>query len=146
LKQTSVYTPPVASESEEDSKSGQDEPVEDEETSAAPVDYELISIVSPDNNQVMRSTDGQADISIELRPGLQSGHKIRIYLDGTQTANDLETTQITLQNIDRGTHSLEVSVIAKNDKEVLRSSAVTFHMLRLAEPKTAPFEGNLNDG
>jgi len=146
LKETSVYTPPVGSEPEEDSQTEQDEQTDEKKSDDAPVGYELISIALPENNQVLRSNEGNADISVELRPGLQPGHKIRIYLDGSPTANDLDTTQITLQNTDRGTHSLEVSVIDENGKELIRSSAVSFHMLRLAEPSTAPFGGNPTEG
>jgi len=145
LKATSVYTPPVQNESEADSQVEQEVRVDADENPAVPVDYEVISIVGPENNQVVRSSEGTVDVSVELRPGLQSGHKIRVYLNGTQASQDLETTQITLQDMDRGTHSLEVSVIDEKNRELKRSSAVTFHMIRLAEPRTAPFGGSASE-
>jgi hypothetical protein len=141
LKETSVYTPPAESESGEGSQADRKARVDVNGSPGATLDYEAISIVSPENNQVVRSNEGSMDVSVELRPGLQPGHKIRIYLDRTQAAEDLDTTQITLQNMDRGTHSLEVSVIDEQNNELKRSNAVNFHMLRLAEPRTSPFGG-----
>lgn len=145
LRETSVYTPPSAGEPESDSALEQKTEADSSKDSGGVLEYEVISIVSPENNQVLRSSEGTMDISVELRPGLQPGHKIRVYLNGTQASQDLETTQITLQDMDRGTHSLEVSVIDQNNKELKRSSAVSFHMLRLAEPRTAPFRGNASE-
>ncbi|MCB1878697.1 MAG: DUF4124 domain-containing protein [Chromatiaceae bacterium] len=147
LKETSIYTPPAESNSGAADQTEQAKGTVDANTAPkAVVDYEVISVVSPENNQVVRSTEGTVDISVELRPGLQQGHKIRVYLNGTKAAQDLETTQITLQNMDRGTHSLEVSVIDEKNNELKRSSAVSFHMLRLAEPRTAPFGGGASEG
>lgn len=147
LKETSIYTPPAESNSGAADQTEQAKGTVDANTAPnAVVDYEVISVVSPENNQVVRSTEGTVDISVELRPGLQQGHKIRVYLNGNKAAQDLETTQITLQNMDRGTHSLEVSVIDEKNNELKRSSAVSFHMLRLAEPRTAPFGGGASEG
>ena len=146
LKETSIYTPPSASETGAANPEAQEsEPVPPENASAA-ANYESISIASPENNQVIRSIDGMVNVSVELRPGLLAGHKIRIYLDGVRAAQDLESTQITLQNTDRGTHALQVSVIDENNNELKRSSAMSFHMLRLAEPLTSPFSSNASDG
>ena len=145
LRETSVYTPPTEKEREAGSQAEPKERVNVKEKSSAAAGYEAISIVSPENNQVVRSSEGTVDISVELRPGLQPGHKIRVYLNGTPASQDLETTQITLQDMDRGTHSLEVSVIDEKNRELKRSSAVSFHMLRLAEPRTAPFGGSASE-
>jgi len=147
LRETSVYTPPAnADPAQADSQAGEKVEVDVAPSSTVVQDYEVIAIASPENNQVTRSNEGTLDISVELRPGLQPGHKIRIYLNGTQAAQDLDTTQITLQNMDRGTHSLEVSVIDEKERELKRSDAVSFHMLRLAEPRTAPFGGSASEG
>lgn len=143
LKETSIYTPPSAGENDTNPPT---EPEQNKEEKAADaIDYTSIAVVSPENNQVVRSEGGALDISIELQPGLQPGHKIRVYLDGNPAAQDLDATQITLQNTDRGTHSLAVGVIDENNKELKRSSAVSFHMIRLAEPRTAPFEGKASE-
>jgi len=146
LKDTSVYTPPVASEPAAGIQTDKIEQPGGNENSDTTVDYAVIAIASPENNQVIRSNDGTVNVSVELQPGLKAGHKIRIYLNNTQAAKDLETTQITLQNMDRGTHSLEVSVIDEQSNELKRSSALSFHMLRLAEPRTAPFGGSPGEG
>jgi len=143
LKETSVYTPPSLEDTESSSQTEQQDNAE--EKTGEVIEYESIAVVSPENNQVVRSEGGALDISVELRPGLQPGHKIRVYLDGNQAAQDLDATQITLQNTDRGTHSIAVGVIDENNKELKRSGAVSFHMIRLAEPRTAPFEGKASE-
>lgn len=144
LKQTSVYTPPDSVTNEE-KPNGADEPpaAEPEQTGEnTGTAYESIAIVSPEKNQVVRSSDGTVNISIDLRPGLQEGHKIRVFLNGTQAAEDLAATQITLQDMDRGTHSLEVGAVTDQGEVLIRSGSINFHMLRVAEPRKAPFEGN----
>ena len=143
LKQTSVYTPPesLAGGEQDNAEEPATAEPEQQDDNAGPA-YESIEIVSPEKNQVVRSSDGTVNISIDLRPGLQEGHKIRVFLNGTQTAEDLAATQITLQDMDRGTHSLEVGAVTEQGEVLIRSGAINFHMLRLAEPRKAPFEGN----
>lgn len=136
LRESTIYSAPVSPETVAGSAAGGE--AEDD----TPFAYETIAIVNPETDQAIRSNEGQVNVSIELQPGLQPGHKIRVYLDGTQASDDLATTQISLQEVDRGTHSLEVGVIDDKGLELKRSDAVSFHVLRIAAPRVGPFGGS----
>ena len=62
----------------------------------------------------------------------RTGPDIRIYLDGNKASGELPTTQVTLQNVERGTHSLAVAVVDATGRELIRSPASNFHLRRLA--------------
>ena len=105
--------------------------------------YTSIEVVAPEEDESIRSNEGEVNIAVVLRPKLASGHNLRVYLDGTPAAEELPTTQITLQNVDRGTHTLEAAVVDENGAELMRSDSVTFHLLRAAvgAPRAAPLGG-----
>ncbi len=109
-----------------------------------PVDtptYKSMAIAMPENDEAIRSNEGLVDVSLLLEPALAKGHRIRIYLDGQPASGELTTTQITLQNVDRGTHTLQASVVDAQGNEVIRSPSVTFHLLRVTAPRKAPRAG-----
>ncbi len=137
LRKPTLYTPPplpVQQTTSESSESGTEE-------SASNL-YQRIAIVSPENEETIRSNEGQLTVSIELVPGLQQNHKIRIYLDGNQAVGELATTQATLNQVDRGTHTLAVSVVDDKGNELKRSENITFHLLRYRKiPRPATFGG-----
>lgn len=136
LRESSVYTPrelPDISQDEEAADTDEEEGLEGEESG-----YESLRVVVPENDETVRSNEGQVRVSIELQPGLAEGHKIRLYLDGSKASGELPTTQVTLQNVERGTHSLAVAVVDATDRELIRSPATTFHLKRLAVLKPLP--------
>ena len=136
LRESSVYTPrelPDISRDEEAEVADEEEGLNEAESV-----YESLRVVVPDNGETVRSNEGEVRISIELQPGLAEGHKIRIYLDGGKASGELPTTQVTLQNVERGTHSLVVAVVDAADLELIRSEATTFHLKRLAALKPLP--------
>ena len=136
LRESSVYTPlelPDISQDEEAADTDEEEGLEGEESG-----YESLRVVVPENDESVRSNEGQVRVSIELQPGLAEGHKIRLYLDGSKASGELPTTQVTLQNVERGTHSLAVAVVDATDRELIRSPATTFHLKRLAVLKPLP--------
>ena len=138
LRGTSVYKAPKLPTSGGTKPAG----ASSDQTAQQQIKYTQIEVVSPADDETVRSNEGTVAVSVELRPGLAQGHKLRIFLDGTASADELPTTQITLQNVDRGTHSLAVAVVDPAGKELLRSASVTFHLLRaIANAKKAPRGG-----
>jgi len=135
LRESSVYTPRELPDigQDEDTTDTDEEGLEGEESV-----YESLRVVVPENNETVRSNEGQVRVSIELQPGLLEGHKIRLYLDGSKASGELPTTQVTLQNVERGTHSLAVAVVDATDRELIRSQTTNFHLQRLAVLKPLP--------
>ena len=135
LRKPTLYTPPPLPVQQ--TTSGSSESGTEENASSL---YQSIAIVSPENEETIRSNEGRLTVSIELVPGLKQNHKIRIYLDGNQAAGELDSTQVTLSQVDRGTHTLAVSVVDDKENELKRSESITFHLLRIsAVPRPTPF-------
>lgn len=101
------------------------------ENAGAEFSYSEFKIVSPDQDASLRDNEGNVSIQILLNPGLRPDDQINIYMNGNKLGGG-RSTNITLTNVDRGTHSLQASVVDKSGKDVARSDAVTFTLHRAA--------------
>ncbi|RKZ36711.1 MAG: penicillin-binding protein [Gammaproteobacteria bacterium] len=96
---------------------------------AAP-EYTEFAVTSPANDEVLRDNVGIVRISLQLAPGLKPGHKINIMMDGKTLGEGGKSTSLSLQNVDRGTHTVAAAVVDKSGKEIKRTEVVTFHLKR----------------
>lgn len=97
--------------------------------------YRSLTINSPSHGETLRANSGDIDVKFTLVPGLQfyKGHKFEYLLDGESI---LKTDRPqTLKNLDRGGHSLLIQVIDQNDKLLIKSGPVSFHIKRFFKPK-----------
>ena len=96
----------------------------------------LITIIKPTANEMILNN---ADITvvITLQPNLLShyGHKLKYQLDGQSIISS--STSQTFKNVSRGTHSVGVSIIDKNE-EVIDSASSNFHMKRFFKKPVKP--------
>ncbi|MES9878453.1 MAG: DUF4124 domain-containing protein [Candidatus Sedimenticola sp. PURPLELP] len=95
--------------------------------------YTKLAISSPKNEQVIFSNEGKVDVTMVLAPSLQKGHKFRVYLDGSEVSSGLTTTQVMLQNVERGGHTLSAVVVNKESRELIRSNYVRFYLRQKSE-------------
>jgi hypothetical protein len=93
------------------------------------IKYESFIITNPKNAEGLRSNNGSVSISVSLEPGLNPGHKIIISMDGKEIGIG---TSVSLQNVDRGTHSISASVVDANGKTLISTSS-TFSLLRASQ-------------
>ena len=103
-------------------------------------DYQL-SITSPENDQTIRANDGNLDVTVDLSPALDNekrGDQLIVLVDGQQQGSAISEANFKLTNIDRGTHTLTVSVVDSEGKILIISKAVTFHIQRHAKPRKQP--------
>jgi Domain of unknown function (DUF4124) len=99
-------------------------------------DFELLE---PESDHSYRSSEGRVPVSLLLRPGLQKGDRIRLTVDGVQLAERFTTTQLTLDKLSRGTHSLQVEVVDAEGHVVQAASPpVSFHVRRSPEQLPTP--------
>ncbi len=92
--------------------------------------YTKFAIVSPTDDQAVRSNGGEVSVSISVNPGLRAKHAIVVTVDGQPIGKGSSTT-LTLQNLPRGTHTVQAAVVDEKGKEIVRSETVTFHVLRV---------------
>jgi hypothetical protein len=102
--------------------------------------YTRVAVVSPAHDEAVRQNDGNITVSVIVEPMLSPGDHIALFLDGQEIAA-AASTSIPLENIDRGTHQLQVEVRAANGTVRIRSESVTFHLLRHAIPRPQPGGG-----
>lgn len=102
--------------------------------------YELI-IVKPVNDSTLLN-EMEIPVSITLQPALKTGygHKIYYQLAGQSITSD--KTSVVFKNVDRGTHTISVSIV-NNDGEIVSPIASSvIHVKRFfkkpASPKIKP--------
>ena len=96
----------------------------------------LITIVKPTANEtILKSAD--VTVVITIQPNLLHyyGHQLKYQLDG-QSIISSSTSQV-FKNVSRGTHSVVVSIIDKNE-EVIESASSNFHMKRYFKKPAKP--------
>jgi len=103
---------------------------------AAEAVYESVEIISPADDEPVRANDGRLSVSVEVSPPLKPGHRLELHMDGKKIA-ETRGDHFDLENIDRGTHSLQVQVVDEKGKTLISSKAITFHLLRYAIPRPA---------
>lgn len=90
--------------------------------------YNSFSFIQPANNSSFHSGSGTVQIILNLEPNLQSNNKVKILLDGKPVAIKQSMTH-TLNNIDRGTHTLTGQVLS-HDNKILKSTSTSFTLHR----------------
>ena len=93
------------------------------------ISYTNVSISSPENDESIRDNAGNVKVTVNINPGLQDGDEVVLYLDGTETMTGKMTT-FNLENIDRGTHQLRVSIQNSDGRILISSTSTTFHLQR----------------
>ena len=102
--------------------------------------YLSFAISKPADNATIRNNPGNVSISLKLTPelNLQDGHTINIYLDGKLVKKRLKTLNITLDNVDRGSHSVKAEVRNKEGKILKSSASPRFHLHRISKLHNQP--------
>lgn len=95
--------------------------------------YKSITIEQPQHDAVVRDNTGAIAIRFESDPPYSEelGHEVVVQLDGKEYGQRFESSSFTLENIDRGTHVLRVSLSDKKTGKLLISSGeITIHLKR----------------
>jgi len=101
-----------------------------------PMLYRTLRIVSPANNKSIRGNDGSVQVGVDVDPGLINGHKLRLLLDGVRYLEGASTS-FTLNNIDRGEHTLQADIVHASGQGMQSSEPSIFHLQRYSQ-LTAP--------
>jgi len=92
----------------------------------APPIYQSLSIASPASEQTLWNIEGVLTVSLSLQPGLQSGHRVRLYFDGTPQM--VTGTSFQIEGVYRGQHNLQAEVIDQSGKLMIRSEPSRFYV------------------
>ncbi|MES9969135.1 MAG: DUF4124 domain-containing protein [Candidatus Thiodiazotropha sp.] len=124
------YHPDAERISVTDSKKSATLPTEqqNEEARAAAGEYLTFSIVKPAENETVRNEEGTVPVGIALEPNLAEGHVIHLFVDGVKLDSDIKQTQLILQQLTRGTHSLQAKIVDGEGQSLKESNSITFHL------------------
>jgi hypothetical protein len=98
--------------------------------------YTAATVLSPANDESVRENSGTVTIVAGVDPELRPGHQIQVLMDG-QIVATTGGNQVTLTEVDRGTHTLLVRVVDESGAILIEGVPSTFHMQRYA-PLLAP--------
>lgn len=104
---------------------------DEKQVSENPVaDYQL-AIVSPTNEQTLRSNNGSVAVSVSVSPALQTdlGHQLELFVDGKSQGKQ-SGGSYALQNMNRGKHSVIAKVVSRSGGVIQTSRAISFFIQR----------------
>jgi hypothetical protein len=93
----------------------------------APTPYVSLTITQPAADQVFFGADANITAAAELGGELRSDNTLVFFLDGNRLSAEGEGS-VQLPSLDRGTHFLRAAVLDQNDKPLITSEQVTFHV------------------
>jgi hypothetical protein len=97
-----------------------------ETDSPAATGYSVVDIISPAHEETLHNIEGTLSVRIATNPGLQSGHRIDAMLDGAYLQLGARSLDLTLNEVFRGEHTLQIVIVDASGTELKRSAAVTF--------------------
>jgi hypothetical protein len=95
-------------------------------TKAARFRYSALEIASPSQQEVLWNIAGQVRVSLRVTPELQPGHSLRLLLDGTAQDLPAGSTDLQLQEVYRGVHTLTAQAVDQAGKVLIESQPTTF--------------------
>ncbi len=118
LPKINIASPPptLAPQTTEGDEAGEDVP------------YESARIVQPLNNATI--PPGQLDVvvQLELKPPLQTGHQVQLYIDGKAQGSPVATSTFTINKLNRGKHKIHTEIIGLDKKRKAKAKAVVIHV------------------
>jgi hypothetical protein len=91
-----------------------------------PFSYERLTIDSPGPEETLWNIEGVLNVSLSVTPALQSGHRIRVYFDGSPRVVNSANFQI--QEVYRGTHKIQAEIVDASGKLMIRSTGSEFYV------------------
>jgi hypothetical protein len=93
--------------------------------------YKKLAITSPTPDEAIRSNAGTLTVSFVVDPSPRQGHTVQLMMDGKVLQKVRGSEPIALENVDRGTHQVQLQVTDDESGTVLQQGTpVTFSLLR----------------
>ncbi|HUR39971.1 MAG TPA: DUF4124 domain-containing protein [Verrucomicrobiae bacterium] len=92
-----------------------------------------IDVVTPARDETFRSGERTVPVAVMVTPPLAEGQRLIYLLDGTPQSTPTPDTSFALTNVERGSHTVSVTLVDDAGNALANSSGITFHM----KPPTA---------
>jgi hypothetical protein len=90
--------------------------------------YTLLEIWQPENGASFFDANATVNVRIRTEPAVAEGDSLQLYLDGTRVEGAGNGLDYTLENLDRGAHSITATIRDAKGVEKIRSQPVVFYM------------------
>lgn len=85
--------------------------------------YRRVQITSPSDGDVFVNTGGRVPVAVDLEPAIAPGHQLWFSLDGQRVESlGVNATEGTLEDVDRGDHTVAVSITDASGNVVANAS------------------------
>jgi len=110
--------------------------------------YRTINIASPAEQQALWNIGTMLNVQIEMDPPLSIAHRVDVILDGQRRNLNTASLQLTLPDVFRGAHTLQVVVIDAAGTEVMRSPTRNFFVQQnsIQNPNSPAARARANGG
>lgn len=88
--------------------------------------YESLAVVSPASEETLWNIGTVLDVTLEVTPALQSGHKMNVYYDGLPI--EVASTTFRIEEVYRGAHNLQAEILDRTGRLMIRSEATRFYV------------------
>ena len=96
------------------------------EEDAGPFRYESLEVAAPAPEETLWNIEGVLNVSLALSPGLQPGHQVRVYFDGTPRI--VTGTSFQIDEVFRGVHNIQAEVLDETGNLMIRSLPNRFYV------------------
>ncbi len=103
-----------------------DDETPEESPSGQPFAYTSLDFQSPEAEETLWNIEGVLDVTLDLQPGLQPGHQVKVYHNGQSQL--VSGTSFQLQEVWRGEHKLQAEILDSNGKTLIRSRSNRFYV------------------
>ena len=97
-------------------------------TASSAQTYRTFNIVSPTQQETLWNVGTVVNVQVQLDPPLLPGHFLDVYVDGQRRNLNVAGSELTLEDIYRGVHTIQAVVVDGSGAELIRSLATTFQV------------------
>lgn len=107
--------------------------------------YTILALSNLPNDEALRVNNGTFVVEVVVQPALAMDHQLQLVLDGQPYGAPTHNTSISMENIDRGEHTLAVEVV-QGSRVIQTSATASFTLQRIStnspqRPQVAPRSG-----
>lgn len=115
---------------EQNAAAGVNKPATPEASDAASGNYTTFAIVQPQDQATIFNNTGAVDFTIAATPLIRATDQVVVFLDGQQMPSTREGMQVRIENVDRGSHTVQLKIQDKNGQVLISSNTITINMRR----------------
>jgi hypothetical protein len=126
LPESQTYSPPVAPNSATPEGNNPKKNTETPEDHT----YTLLAITQPIDQSTIRNNQGYVAVAAQIEPELVGGDSLQLLFDGAPIGKPQPDLLFQLNGVYRGTHTIAVQVVDKDNEVLNTSESITIYMQR----------------